>query len=715
MAVENTKESDFSGRHLVIGTNVLLSVVIALAIVVLAQWVSFKKSTRFDLTSSRLNSLTVGTERLLDGLDQKVHLTSLYFETDLEDEDQARYRQRMDDLLNLYQRTNPSMVEIRSINPLQDHAKREALADELRSLQAFKDEVQPYQELADRFQNELLVQINELLQGQSDALSRLIEATGDETSKIDLGQIQAVINERQQGVALAAEDVTSAMTGAQPRYSATQQMLSQLYGGVTRDLNSILSYVQQLKAQRSSMPDDVSAYLDSLESAYRPLIARLEGETTIARELGRLELDALLQQLAPTSNSLVVHTDGQAEVIRFDEIWPSADPRGGQADFSQRLFRGEEKVTSTILQLTVAEKTAVVFVRFGGQPLFFGGMPGMGGGPGPYSEMKKLLGDANFVVKEWDVASSEVPPEIDPEPVRSIYVVLRPVKPPPSFGQPQPQGEFNDLHKQRVLGALGENPRAIFIAGWMPGPFGAFPEAYQYDGYLTDKWGVHVAADLLMLQAFPYPGKPGEMALGQASFVSDRFSRSDHPIVKGMVGDDASMQLCAPIEIVGEAPEGVSIEKLLWCEAREGLWGIRDFTKYEENARAGKSVTLQDGDSVGPFTVAVAADSGEGKIIVVSGRSPFSDDWALSPMMMLTSQGIAVRQRNPGNVHLFINSLHWLNDRTEWLDVGKPVDIGTIAIDPQSASMRVVRAFAYAGWPAMALAAGGVVWWMRRR
>ncbi len=713
----NSPQSDFSGRHLAIGTNVVLSIVIALTLVVVSQWVSFKRNTRVDLTSSRLNSLTTGTEYLVSDLDQKVRLASLYFETDIEDEDQARYRERMDDLLSLYQRTNPSMVEIRSINPLQDHAKRDAFVDELRGLKVFSEETQPYEALAERFKNELLGQINELLQGQSEKLAGIVETTSDETAKIDLGQIQMLLEDRERAVAFATEDVRALVDGASPQYGVVQQKLVQLYSGVVRDLNNILSYCQQLRVQRTSMPEAVSDYVNSVDTAYRSLIARLEGETTNARGLGGLEFDGLVRQLGPMSNALVVYTDEQAKVVRFDEIWPAADPRAVEAGFGQRIFRGEEKVTSAILQLTVAEKTAVVFARFGGQSLFAGGrpgMPGMGSRPGPYAKIKAMLEDANFVVEEWDVASMETPPELDPPPVRTIFVVLRPINPPPG-GQPQSQGGFNDLHRQRVVGALGEHPRAIFVAGWLPGAFGDVPEPYPYDGYLADDWGIHVASDMVVLRAFPYPGKPGEMAIGQESFVAGEFSRSDHAIVRGMVGKRGATRLACPIEISGSRPEGVVVDKLLWMNAVEGLWGVRDFTKYEKNVREGKPVSRQEGDATGPFTVAVAGEAGDGKIVVVSGRAPFSDEWALARGGLLTSRGITTVLRNPGNVHLFINSLHWLNDRTEWLDVGKPVDIGTIAIDERSGSMRVIKAFAYVGWPATALLAGGVVWWMRRR
>ena len=60
--------------------------------------------------------------------------------------------------------------------------------------------------------------------------------------------------------------------------------------------------------------------------------------------------------------------------------------------------------------------------------MFMGGfVPGMPAAP--YSAMKQQLEDANFVVEEWDLKTKDTPPEIDPAPTRTIYVVFKPTPP----------------------------------------------------------------------------------------------------------------------------------------------------------------------------------------------------------------------------------------------------------------------------------------------
>ena len=145
--------------------------------------------------------------------------------------------------------------------------------------------------------------------------------------------------------------------------------------------------------------------------------------------LGKLEppkIDTLLSQLQPTGNAVLVETDKDAMVVDFSSIWPPLNPQmsGGQARFQERAFKGEEKVTSAILRATHKEQTAVIFVRYGGPPLFFGGfMPGQP--PAPYGQLKARLEDANFAVYEWDPKSSDVAPPMDPEPTRTLHVVVQ--------------------------------------------------------------------------------------------------------------------------------------------------------------------------------------------------------------------------------------------------------------------------------------------------
>ena len=255
------RAADFKRRHYTIGANVAVSVLAATAIVVVLQWGSYYASGQYDLTESGVNSLSPGTERLLEGLDEKVRLTSLYFQTDLEEEDQSKYRTKINDLLDLYQSTNRSQVEVNFINPLKDFGPRQELLDRLQDIERFKEEAAPYEELFTELRDEKIGRINDFLQQQTEALSGLQTGVANDAEQGDLGQIQAVIERWQRQLPLLTRDVEDAVDAPQPRYGTARSEVSSLYSGLARDLKAIVAFAGQLLAQRSELSTATREYL----------------------------------------------------------------------------------------------------------------------------------------------------------------------------------------------------------------------------------------------------------------------------------------------------------------------------------------------------------------------------------------------------------------------------------------------------------------------
>ena len=83
-------------------------------------------------------------------------------------------------------------------------------------------------------------------------------------------------------------------------------------------------------------------------------------------------------------------------------------------------------------------------------------------------------------------------------------------------------------------------------------------------------------------------------------------------------------------------------------------------------------------------------------------------------MKFTSASGFTVRSRNPGNVTLLINSLHWLNDNTAFMNIGQPIDAEVLEIDSPS-TITMVKVLTVLVWPALALCGGGVAWWIRRK
>jgi len=409
---------------------------------------------------------------------------------------------------------------------------------------------------------------------------------------------------------------------------------------------------------------------------------------------------------------MVVLTDQSAKVVPFSEVWPPMDPTmpSSSLAFKDRAFRGEEQVSAAILQLTHPEKTAVVFVRFGGAPLFLGGfLPGQP--PAPYSQVKTRLEELNFQVSEWDLSQQTEPPAIEPKPGRTIYVVLRPT--PTQFNpmQQQQPPQFGEEQRAAVLKALGDNPRAMFVAGWYPGQFGGPPGTYEYNDYLKNTWGIQVDADLLLLKATAVG--PNQYRFMRQPILMTDAVYGDQPIVRRMSILPAAYPVVTPLTMTEKAPDGAKRYELVRCDRREGLWGVHDVQPYQDQLR-NEYIVREPGDLDGPFTIATAAEKGEGKVVVVGARDFAADELAFAREIAATAQGIVLRFRNPGNLTFLINSLHWLNDNEEIMNLGRPIDAASLEIAEGSTRM-MVGVLVWAVVPAVVVALGGVVWYARRR
>lgn len=706
-----------AGRRVKVGGNVVVATLLTLGIVGVVQTIAYSvPGARFDMTSSQINSLGGATEKLLRELEAPVTLTSLYFETDLEDEDQQLYRRTMDDLLNLYQSTARAKVTADSINPLSDHEDLAQLRTRLRSKPKFAAEINAYKERVDRYRDELDDRMRAVVQAEAQALSDILSAPNGQGAATAVGQIESLVQQWTQETRQAREQIDALTSLDNAQYTAAASVLTTLYRGLIKSLQDIANFSRAQLTRYDNLPPNVTEFLSGTGSRYGELVGELEGESSKLAALEPLGFDQLMQKLAPNANPIIVETADDALVVDFSDVWPTMDPnRAGSAKFKDRAFKGEEKLTSAILRATHKEQTAVVFVRYGGQSQVGGPLiPGQA--PAPYATMKKQLEETNFVVSEWDLKSSDAPPEIEPAPTKTIYVVLQPATPQPGpMGQPSQEPPFTDSHRQMLLAALGDNARALFVAGWYPGPFGAIPSNYEYGDYLKDTWGIEVNTSELLIETINFePGKYAPPRNTAQLFGMSELEVGDHLIVSGGQAAMLTLPFCAPLVIAGTPPEGVTHETLVTMPGRDTVWGVKNLQVYQEQLQNNGSMVRDENDTLGPYTLAVAGSKNDAKVVVVSSRSFAVDEVAFARQLAFTSQGMTVRSSNPGNVTLFINSLHWLNDNTSFMNIGKPIDAAVLEIKNES-TRRWIQALTIFAWPALALAFGGVTWWTRRR
>jgi hypothetical protein len=702
------------GRRVLVGANVTLMVVLALGITVVCQLLAYSYPVRRDMTSTGVNSLTPSTEKLLRELDKNIRLTSLCFETDREEADQPRYREAVRNVLALYESTHRSKISADWINPLKDHQKLQDLSSRLRQKAAFKEGIETYKARVDAFKNELDARLQTLLQSEVDAASSAAAGIERSATPTAVAQVEELLRRLTAELQITREQAEALTNPTNPQLAAAINDLRTLYPKISRSLKEISKFASAELTRNPNLPAAQAAFLRDAGNRYAEVVAAVEGETTKLGELKPLEIDDLLSRLQPTANAIVLETDDDAAVVDFSSIWPPIDPNAGaRAPFTKRAFKGEEQLTAAILRATHKEQTAIVFVRYGGQPLFMGGfMPNQP--PAPYTMMKQQLEDVNFVVTDWDLKTKDTPPEIEPPPTRTIFVVLKPESPQrnPMDRSPQ-EPPFGESHRQALLKALGDNGRALFIAGWTPGPFGPMPSTYEYGDYLKNTWGITVDTQYLLIETVNT--EPGKYQVAKQRFYDmDVLEAANNEVIQASEAQLMRLPACAPLELTDPPPAGVELLPLLLQPQRDGVWGIKSIQVYKEQNDTRGFLSLAEGDKEGPFKLAVAAKKGDSKIVTVSAHGFAEDVIAFDRRLEVVGQGLGVRMVNPGNVTLMVNSLHWLNDNSQLLNIGKPIDAAVLSVKNPS-TVKTVQALTIFVWPAMALACGSVAWWIRRR
>jgi len=701
-----------------VATNVIAATCLLIGVVGVAQAIAYSVPRRWDMTTSAINSLGEGTENLLRRLDANVRITSLYFETDREEPDQARYRQAARDLIGLYETTNRSKVAAEWVNPLKDHEKFQKLIARLREKSAFKDTIAAYQARIDAYKNDLDGQMRKLVEDELSRIGPTVGTMSESPRQSPTAQVEELFRRLSSELENTRDQIDSVTTAANPQYSAAVGELKSLYPKISKVLKEVGKFGAGEVGRNPGMPAAQADFLREAGNRYAALVSSLEVETTKLQDMQPLKANELLSQMTPTSNAMLVETDADARVVDFSSTWPPVDQNAGgtKVPFEKRAFKGEEKLTAAILRATHKEQTAVVFVRYGGQPLFMGGfMPGQP--PAGYAMMKQQLEDANFIVEEWDLKTKDTLPEIDPKPTRTLFVVLKPTPPQqrnPMMGQQQPPDPpFGESHRKALLNAMGEKGRALFIAGWSPGPFGPIAGTYEYNDYLKQTWGIGVDTSALLIGATNIA--PGRYVVTRQDFSTmEDLDISDHDIVRGGAARQLGLPWCAPLELSATPPEGVKFERLISMPKRDGVWGVKNILTYKEQLEQNDFMSKVPGDLEGPFNLAVAATKGDAKIAVVSSRDFAEDAVAFARGFGFGSRGLTLRSLNPGNVTLLINTVHWLNDNTAFMNIGKPIDAAVLEI-PKPSTVKTVQALTIVIWPFVALACGGVMWWVRRR
>ena len=601
MAVTGTPNT--TRRRLLFGVNVIVQGLLAAAVVVGVIWLAGRFNLRGDWTTTGVNSVSPGTEQLLQNLDENVRITVLFAKPDQErDPIGQKHWREMNDLLDLYDSTGGARVATYMVDPSLQKSETDKLLQRLVELPAYRDEARPHEEALTAFPN-LNEQIRVLASGDFDQASQMAQANTllgqNRNFSIVLNNLRLVLREAE-GI---AEDIEELKRGEIPRYGQAIREVRDYLGNIELLLRDASTWMSSEALSMAGITPELSTFFEQATERYQPVLDEIKKLSDATQDLEDVKLEEIHQGLTRwrTGATVLVESESEARVLSYWEVWQRPPGPGAPVgpDGDDRQFAGESAISSAILQLTQKDKIAVVFTHYGGQsPIrpdysqmnqMTRQMP-----QAPYQGLAELLEKANFLTEDWDVKQDKTPPTVEGA-GRTIYVVYPPEPPPrPNPMRPSPEAGMTADERQIIVDAVEQAGMGIFLAGWMP-PTSPLPGAkgsYEFAEYLKSNWGVNVQCGYLAWLFAPNPQKPGWWlpAAQRPLITTDKEVRfTKHAIGAPLQADRAGFFLACPISIV-ESPAGVTAEAVAEVRETEDVWALHDPMRLNEEINRNQGI-----------------------------------------------------------------------------------------------------------------------------
>lgn len=721
-------------RRLLYGVNVVLTAVLAVALLSIGIWAAGRFGGRVDLTSSGENSLSSRTTKLVSGLDQDITITGLYTTALKEIRKYAeKHKTAVADLLDLYETAGRGKVSVNMIDPSADKAGVTALLKRLAEKPAYAEEAKPHAAALESFP-QLNADLNERMQQELTELTPL--AADDKLRNVpEIALIQRSMQNMLQDAQTTLDDVTQLQNDDIPRYGKAVELVRDHLTKTKDQLSRFKTWFSQQIAKLSQLSPAAGQYARTASTRYQLMIDPIDAALGRMENLKTVKLEDLYDQLN-RGQTIVIESPDEAMVVSEDDVWTFRRDANAPAppDGDPRDFSGEAAISSTILKLTQKDKTAVVFVRFGGQALLkpdFSQMNPMTRQmpQAPFGVINGMMGDQNFETAEWDVQKQPAPPEVEGA-TRKIFVVFPPTAPAqPNPMQPARTPPISEEQKASVIAAVNESGMAIFLTSFdLPrGPM-PFPTPYAYADYLKNEWGIDVRSSHIAMQFQVNPRGNGDAwipASRQATLLTSgangAFRFTDQAISKPEQSLPGGMIAVAPLLMVeGDGkPADVTLEPIAETNNSENIWAFSDINRFQEDMQnvENAGTRLYEGDIAAPFPIALAGTRKDGKKLVVFGSQQIVSDGLLNQAsLMQVGNRVVLASSFPANADLFLNALHWLTGNADRIAVGpRKSDVPRLDKLKEGAMAGFCNVFLVGIWPGVALLAGVGVFLMRRR
>ncbi|MBE3135607.1 MAG: hypothetical protein IMZ55_19235, partial [Acidobacteria bacterium] len=381
------------------------------------------------------------------------------------------------------------------------------------------------------------------------------------------------------------------------------------------------------------------------------------------------------------------------KVVAFDDVWVRGAQGAPDEQAPERLFAGEQAVSSALLGVCYKQKPALLFVT-AGAPATTGMPPMMGGGGmrGPYMEMAERLRKSNFIVEDWNLMRD---PELpNPEGASKRILVLVP-PPPPNPQQPMPPPTPEQY--QPVIDLVKGGAPAIVMGE----PGGMFQQPVPY-AELFDLFGVDAKFEAVAVRSVVVDAAGTERAIPQIEVTA----YAPHEIAAPLGALPAMVLTASPLIIRPELPEGVTAAPVVNLPAGRDYWA--DTVAFEALRGAAKRDDAADIAGPVPLVVAATRTMGEGtQKVVLFGDGDFAQD------RVAFYRDVFGRDMFPGNAELFLNACLWVSGKDHLITVS-PEALQARRIGDLGGWGLPLRIILIAGLPALVLVVGIVVYVVRR-
>lgn len=680
----------------------LLALLIALGI---ANYLLYKHYVRLDFTHNRLYTLSPQTRAVLARIDTPVTLTTLY----AAQSEHSEKLSKVDNLLAEYKRRGSS-ISVNHIDPTTDIAAFEKFIQALTL--RFEKAIATRREAIDQA-IAAVDSIDAFIKAEAlrlPQLQQLLVESQPQAATL-IGQWSGI--EQRLGEALGDVRKSLARIGAEPLLdiepAQTLLTLQADLPGFARNLATITDRFGLL-LEIESTPNTVKDLLLGMRKDYRELERQVIGAMNSIQSIGFDEYDQVRSRLQ-THNCVAVMVGNDApadahdsnpgvEALTLGDLYPGFMTTSELAEQRrpEQAYKGEEAVTGALIKLTLRHKTRVILVNPSPMSVLFSRNPNES-----YQTVAGRLEAMNIRVEEWQPAGGQqfgrpTPPTPKPAAAEGETLVFVSLPPPP----PNPNMPFNPAvppAQEAIVEEIHARRPVLVLSAPVP-QVGLGVENNPILDALK-AFGLTVEPEQLILR--PAPGGD-EGAMNNIEFSP----LGSHVLGRSIQGLPGMLLGAHPIKI--EKAEGVSVSPLLTT-------GIDTWTDRMPGDRDGlRTLKRSPTKPSGPFTTAAAIEKDTHRMVVVADPYWAMDFVAAAGQFVPASQSeLQYFSYFPANPELFVNAICWLAGLDDLIAPGaRTQDTRRVGVVGQ-ATLSVIRWSLLGFLPLLCLAAGGFVWFIRRR